>query len=87
MIALYFIENTQLGGQMLKVICYISLLATSMTLVGCGQSGGLYLPNEPGYDQRAKFLLYKNADTAKQASDEEKDAPVNQQFAIPTDTN
>ncbi len=72
---------------MLKVICYISLLATSVTLIGCGQSGALHMPNDPDHDQRAKYLLYKNAHAAKQASGEEKDAPVEQQFATPTAPN
>ena len=72
---------------MLKVICYISLLATSVTLVGCGQSGALHMPNDPNYDKRAKYLLYKNTEQVKPTVDEVDEAPVKQQFATPTETN
>lgn len=72
---------------MLKVICYISLFATSVMLVGCGQSGALHMPNDPDYDKRAKYLLYKNAESTKPTADEDKAAPVKQQFATPTNSN
>jgi len=87
MIALYFIETIQLGGQMRQVICYISILATGLVLAGCGQSGALHLPNDPNYDKRAKYLLYKNTEAESKTSDEERDAPVQQQFAAPTDSD
>lgn len=45
------------------VICYISLLLTGFSLVGCGQSGTLHLPNDPNYDKRAQYLLYPNVDS------------------------
>ena len=44
---------------MRQVICYISLITVGFALVGCGQSGALHLPNDPNYDKRAKYLLYK----------------------------
>ncbi|MDH5819726.1 MULTISPECIES: LPS translocon maturation chaperone LptM [Acinetobacter] len=66
-----------------QVICYISILATSLVLAACGQSGALHLPNDPDYDKRAKYLLYKNTEAESKASDEERDASVQQQFAAP----
>jgi len=87
MIALYFIETITLGGQMRQVICYISILATGLALASCGQSGALHLPNDPNYDKRAKYLLYKNTETEPKASDEKREAPVQQQFAAPTDSD
>ena len=55
---------------MLKVICSISLLFSSMLLTACGQSGALQLPSDPNYDKRATYLLYKNeAAQAKASSD------------------
>ena len=45
---------------MFKVICSISLLLSSVCLSACGQSGALQLPSDPNFDQRAKYLLYKN---------------------------
>lgn len=72
---------------MRQVICYISILATGLALASCGQSGALHLPNDPNYDKRAKYLLYKNTETEPKASDEEREAPVQQQFAAPTDSD
>ena len=40
-------------------ICSMGLLTTTL-LVGCGQTGNLQLPNDPNYDKRTKYLLYKN---------------------------
>jgi len=77
------IETIQLGGQMRQVICYISILAAGLALAGCGQSGALHLPNDPDYDKRAKYLLYKNTEAESKTSDEERDAPVQQLFAAP----
>ena len=55
---------------MLKVICSISLLLSSMLLTACGQSGALQLPSDPNHDKRAKYLLYKNETSqAKTSSD------------------
>jgi len=87
MIALYFIENTHIGGQMRQIICYISLITVGFALVGCGQSGALHLPNDPNYDKRAKYLLYKNTESAPQVSDEQQDAPVKQQFEAPAESD
>jgi len=87
MIALYFIETITLGGQMRQVICYISILATGLALAGCGQSGALHLPNDPNYDKRAKYLLYKNTEAEPKVPDEQREAPVQQQFAAPTDSD
>ena len=46
---------------MRTVICCMSVLLTTVVLVGCGQSGALQLPNDPNYDKRAKYLLYPDA--------------------------
>ena len=53
---------------MLKVICSISLLLSSMLLTACGQSGGLQLPSDPNHDKRATYLLYKNEAAQAKAS-------------------
>ncbi|OTG65414.1 LptM family lipoprotein [Acinetobacter silvestris] len=45
------------------VICYISLIATTFSMVGCGQSGALQLQNDPDYDKRAKYLLHSNIES------------------------
>ncbi|OTG83680.1 hypothetical protein [Acinetobacter sp. ANC 4648] len=42
------------------VICYISLIATTFMMIGCGQSGALQLQTDPDYDKRAKYLLHSN---------------------------
>jgi len=68
---------------MRQVICYISILATGLVVAGCGQSGALHLPNDPNYDKRAKYLLYKNSEAESKAADAERDVPVQQQFAAP----
>lgn len=62
------------------VMCYISILITSFTLVGCGQSGALQLASDQNYDKRAKYLLYDN-DAPKPA--QQKSAPVTADFAAP----
>ncbi len=54
-------------------ICCMSVLATTFTLVGCGQSGDLILPKDIDGDKRPKYLLYKYSDQenqAKQASEQ-----------------
>ena len=53
---------------MLKVICSISLLLSSMLLAACGQSGALQLPSDPNHDKRATYLLYKNEAAQAKAS-------------------
>ena len=53
---------------MLKVICSISLLFSSMLLTACGQSGALQLPSDPNHDKRATYLLYKNEAAQAKAS-------------------
>ena len=53
---------------MLKVICSISLLFSSMLLTACGQSGVLQLPSDPNHDKRATYLLYKNEAAQAKAS-------------------
>lgn len=72
---------------MRQVICYISILATSLVLAACGQSGALHLPNDPDYDKRAKYLLYKNTEAESPTADEQQEAPVQQQFAAPQSSN
>jgi predicted small lipoprotein YifL len=58
---------------MLKVICSISLLFSSIVLTACGQSGALQLPSDPNHDKRAKYLLYKNDASQYQSSSDQKD--------------
>jgi predicted small lipoprotein YifL len=58
---------------MLKVICSISLLFSSIVLTSCGQSGALQLPSDPNHDKRAKYLLYKNDLSQSQSSSDQKD--------------
>lgn len=58
---------------MLKVICSISLLFSSIVLTACGQSGALQLPSDPNHDKRAKYLLYKNDASQSQNSSDQKD--------------
>ena len=41
-------------------MCLVNIWATTV-LVGCGQTGALQLPNDPNYDKRAQYLLYKNS--------------------------
>ncbi|MCU4577344.1 LPS translocon maturation chaperone LptM [Acinetobacter courvalinii] len=53
---------------MLKVICSISLLLSSIVLTACGQTGELHLPSDPNQDKRAKYLLYKNEATQAKTS-------------------
>ena len=55
---------------MLKAICSISVLVSSVLLTACGQSGALQLPSDPNHDKRAKYLLYKNEVPANTASSE-----------------
>lgn len=50
------------------------LSACAVLLSACGQSGALYLPNDPNQDKRAQFLLYSEKDTAK--TTESKDSSV-----------
>ena len=58
------------------VMCYISILITSFSLVGCGQSGALQLASDQNYDKRAKYLLYPNVDSNQQSSNKQEAAPV-----------
>ncbi|QXR11567.1 lipoprotein [Acinetobacter junii] len=58
---------------MLKVICSISLLFSSIVLTACGQSGALQLPSDPNHDKRARYLLYKNDASQSQSSSDQKD--------------
>ncbi|MGS5403507.1 LPS translocon maturation chaperone LptM [Acinetobacter junii] len=58
---------------MLKVICSISLLFSSIVLTACGQSGALQLPSDQNHDKRAKYLLYKNDASQSQSSSDQKD--------------
>lgn len=58
---------------MLKVICSISILFSSIVLTACGQSGALQLPSDPNHDKRAKYLLYKNDASQSQSSSDQKD--------------
>lgn len=68
---------------MRSVICCISVLVMSTAFVGCGQSGTLHMPNDPNYDKRAKYLLYKDA-ASKPSAQKEDTEPVKQEFAAPS---
>ena len=68
---------------MRSVICCISVLVMSTAFVGCGQSGTLHMPNDPNYDKRAKYLLYKDA-ASKPSAQKEDTAPVKQEVAAPS---
>ena len=46
--------------------CSMGLLTTTL-LVGCGQTGNLQLPNDPNYDKRAQYLLYKDGEKSVNA--------------------
>lgn len=59
---------------MLKVICSISVLFSSIVLTACGQSGALQLPSDPNLDKRAKYLLYKNEASQVSSSSDQKSA-------------
>lgn len=67
---------------MRSVICCISVLVMSTAFVGCGQSGTLHMPNDPNYDKRAKYLLYKDA-AEKPVAQKEDSTSVKQEFAAP----
>ncbi|AMW79392.1 hypothetical protein AMD27_11150 [Acinetobacter sp. TGL-Y2] len=54
------------------VICCMSIWATTV-LVGCGQTGALQLPNDPNYDKRAQYLLYKNNQAKTQVENQARD--------------
>lgn len=54
------------------VICCMSIWATTV-LVGCGQTGALQLPNDPNYDKRAQYLLYKNNQAKTQVENQVRD--------------
>lgn len=34
----------------------------AIMLAGCGQTGALHLPNDPNYDKRSQYLIYKDKD-------------------------
>ncbi|WP_151778169.1 LPS translocon maturation chaperone LptM [Acinetobacter brisouii] len=54
---------------MRQMIAVISLVATGLSLVGCGQAGDLQLPNDPHLDTRPKYLLYHPKEQPKAASE------------------
>ncbi len=86
MITVYCIELFKSGAQMLRVICLISLLSSSILLTACGQSGALQLPSDPNYDHRAKYLLYRNKESKQVVQKDEKaEQPVGSSSA-PTQT-
>lgn len=82
MITVYCIELFKSGAQMLRVICLISLLSSSILLTACGQSGALQLPSDPNYDNRAKYLLYRNKESKPAVQkDEKSEQPVDSSSA------
>lgn len=54
---------------MRQMIAVISLLATGLSLVGCGQAGDLQLLNDPNLDTRPKYLLYHRHEQPNAASE------------------
>lgn len=71
---------------MRQVICCISVLAGSLVLFGCGQSGALHMPNDPNYDKRAKYLLYSDTESKSIVPADQNEPPVQQQFVAPVAT-
>ena len=57
-------------------MCLVNIWATTV-LVGCGQTGALQLPNDPNYDKRAQYLLYKNSQADHQAGNQTEPAKAN----------
>ncbi|NHB57908.1 LPS translocon maturation chaperone LptM [Acinetobacter shaoyimingii] len=45
---------------MRTLMCGTSLLWVTMTLVGCGQTGDLMLPNDPKDNRKTQYMLYKD---------------------------
>lgn len=73
---------------MLRVICLISLLSSSILLTACGQSGALQLPSDPNYDHRAKYLLYRNKEQKQVVQqDEQAEQSVESSAAQPQTTS
>jgi predicted small lipoprotein YifL len=72
---------------MRQAICYISVLASSLVLSACGQSGALHMPNDPNYDKRAKYLLYSNTESKSIVAENQDEPSVQQQFVAPTTTS
>ena len=66
---------------MRSAICCVSLVLSSMLLLACGQSGALQMPNDPNYDKRAKYLLYKTATDKTQSPATE--VPASEPTATP----
>ncbi|MFH3734310.1 lipoprotein [Acinetobacter nosocomialis] len=71
---------------MLRVICLISLLSSSILLTACGQSGALQLPSDPNYDHRAKYLLYRNKESKQVVQKDEKAEQPVESSSTPTQT-
>ena len=70
------------------VMCYISILITSFSLVGCGQSGALQLASDQNYDKRAKYLLYRNKEQKQVVQqDEQAEQSVESSAAQPQTTS
>lgn len=61
---------------MRQFICCMSLCVLSSAFVGCGQSGALHLPGDANTDKRAKYLLYSDQNTEKQAEEVREQAPA-----------
>lgn len=53
---------------MRTVICGTSLLLATLTLVGCGQTGSLMLPNDPDENRHTKYILYKDVEAQTPAA-------------------
>ena len=49
------------GARMRYIFSVTSVMAISLMMLGCGQSGALQLPADQNQDKRARYLLYSNA--------------------------
>lgn len=47
---------------MRTVICCLSVFMATL-FVGCGQTGALQLPNDPNFDKRSQYMIYKGTQT------------------------
>ncbi|CAG69417.1 MULTISPECIES: LPS translocon maturation chaperone LptM [Acinetobacter] len=63
---------------MRRVICYVSLFATSLSLLGCGQTGALHLPSDSKHDKGAKYLIYSHPEAEHTQKDSAKESAASQ---------
>ena len=68
---------------MRTIMSGVSLFLVTLTLVGCGQTGDLMLPNDPKDDRKAQYLLYKQEPKVQTAVEKTEEKSTVQQ---PVDT-